>query len=902
MATTNPAIREPTVDVFQTVAPTAAAAPRVGLAPLCVAANYYWLRATDDSGNYNSDSLMGTYEDDGNTYTYALPNLEEGATFDADSLSVDMVIGSSALALDGPDDETVVIDSTADSVAPSGGDFLLTDSIQVFTGAGGSGIVASAEIDEADYMVRMQGTDGQTHDFIINAVAPTTLTIEQTPEGVNPSNSALDYEVVLNPTKFIVNSAALAASLRVNSSTASLTVDGDTPGSADVTFTANTTNFPGNDGNSITVDVQNTGTESITVTGTDIVITINGGTTTGTDVETLVNGDSSALYLVSVAVGATPGGLAGVTAGAQNLAGGSHIVYTAPTAGAAGNGKRIRYALAPNPGDPLSLQLNADDLTIILENSGGSEASTDTEIAAAITGDSVVSDFVTATAYGGTGVPTVSLLATYTNLAGGYDANSVTVDADLIGTTGITANLYVEYRALSLKWTSEASVSSTGNAPQLVSASDIDELEDLVGELTDDNPLGLMMYKALQNNPGGTVYGLGVDAVSDLFPDGTDEAWQRAADFLQGETPYFYAIGSQRDAVHDIFIALSDLMNGDGLTVPAVMETFLFINKEMPTETPDELLANEDDDLNGTGPTYTASENFYELGVEAGDVLVIGDGSTGPVELQSGLNGWELDDAAEGTPYTLTVTSSGPYTSATNEDWFVYRPGTSLFVGGTWLKDQVANTINQINAAISNRKVSSTFPDNVTISVDGVQKNVEGFYADAAQIGQCAAQAVSQSKTRQSLIGVENVRNSSDFFSNKQLNVIQGGGVWTRYVATPGGSVQNRFALTTDVSSPLTKNPTSTWQVDKYARLIRSIVRRTLAGTITLSLLDDISIKMDQVGRHMTDSQELSRAAVETVEQGNGTTAPIDRIIVRGEASPLQPNNGIEFYLSVASQ
>jgi len=899
MAQVNPSIREPSVDIFQQVAPTAAATPRVGLAPVCIAANYFWMRAQDSSGNFNSDALMGTYEDDDNTWTYALPNLEDGSTFDADSLEVYMKIGSSSQQFDGPDSETTVIASTADSVAPNGANFDLTDAIQVFTGAGGSGIVADGDIDGADYVVRMEGTDGLEHDFTIATVSTTVLEIRPTAGGVNPSNSELDYEVILNPTKYVVNSAAIAAAHRVNSATASYLLDTAT---GDVTFTANPTNFPGNDGNSITVDVQDTGSETIAISGRDIVITIDAGVTTAAGVKALVDGSSEALYLVSAAV-TQAGTVDSGTAGAQSLAGGSHIVYTAPTAGAAGNAKRIRYVKATNPGDPLALQLNGNDLTVILENSGGSEASTDTEIAAIIAGDATVAAFVTATAYGGAGVPTASLLSTYTNLSGGYDANSVTVDANLIGTVGITAELYVEYRALSKRWTSEASTATTGNEPQMISASDVDTLETLVGELTDDNPLGLMMYLALQNNPGGTVYGLGVDEVSDLQPDGTDTAWTRAIDFMKGETPYFYAIGSQRDSVHSQWITFIDYMNGDGVTEAAVMECFLLINKEIPSETPDELLANKDDDLNGAGgggSTYTGSENFYLLGIQANDVLVIGDGSAGETELQNGLLGYTVAAAVEGTPYTLTTTEGTP-PAAVNADWAIYRAGTALYVGGTWLKDSMAETINQINGEISNRKVSSTFPDNVTLTVDGVQKNVEGFYGDAAQVGQCSAQPVSRSKVRQTLTGIEAIRYSSDFFSNEQLDVIQGGGTWVRHVVVPGGSVQTRHALTTDVTSPLTYNPTSAWQVDKYARLVRSAVKRTLGSTITLSLLDDIAMKIDNVGRHMVDSQELARASVDTIAQGDGTTAPIDTIIVEGEASPLQPNNGIRFYLTIAS-
>jgi hypothetical protein len=194
----------------------------------------------------------------------------------------------------------------------------------------------------------------------------------------------------------------------------------------------------------------------------------------------------------------------------------------------------------------------------------------------------------------------------------------------------------------------------------------------------------------------------------------------------------------------------------------------------------------------------------------------------------------------------------------------------------------------------------SSFPDTCIVSIEGVQRTLAGFFLNAAQVGQCTAQAVSKSKYRQTLSGIDGIRFSQEFFSSTQLDVIQGGGTWV-YHQLPSGAVTTRHSLTTDITSPLTRNPTSTWQVDKYSRLVRNAVRRTLGSTITLSLLDEISMKIRAVGKIQVDKAELSRSSVSSIEQGDGTTADIDQIIVRGEASPLQPNNGIQFFITISA-
>lgn len=117
-----------------------------------------------------------------------------------------------------------------------------------------------------------------------------------------------------------VSLAALPASkdlvgtgLAQGQTAASLTVG---TGTAELVFTANR---PGTPGNNITVELKTGGAGAIAVTGTDIVVTLNTGTTDADAVKALVDGDTDATRLVQVTSGGA--GVVAVTA-ATALSGG----------------------------------------------------------------------------------------------------------------------------------------------------------------------------------------------------------------------------------------------------------------------------------------------------------------------------------------------------------------------------------------------------------------------------------------------------------------------------------------------------------------------------------------------------------------------------------------------------
>ena len=121
-------------------------------------------------------------------------------------------------------------------------------------------------------------------------------------------------------------------------------------------------------------------------------------------------------------------------------------------------------------------------------------------------------------------------------------------------------------------------VTALATTPALLTFEDTTDLDDALEPVNTDNPLALMIYFMLINAPGITVTGLGVDAVSADYPDGTDTAYARALTFLEAQEVYALAPGTQEPVVHQLFITHVDTASDPD----AKGERIVFINPEMP--------------------------------------------------------------------------------------------------------------------------------------------------------------------------------------------------------------------------------------------------------------------------------------------------------------------------------
>jgi hypothetical protein len=176
------------------------------------------------------------------------------------------------------------------------------------------------------------------------------------------------------------------------------------------------------------------GSEVVTVDSSlNINIQIQDGVTTNLQIKTAIEATANSLTglsagdLVSVVITGGHNSDTNTTVKSAALVGGTaaikasltigHLIYTAQTAGVAGNSIRVKYT----SGSSLTISVSTDDITIQLKNDG---SSTNALIAAAVAASSPANALVSTKSDGlaMSFIPTVAMASAFQSLAGGADA------------------------------------------------------------------------------------------------------------------------------------------------------------------------------------------------------------------------------------------------------------------------------------------------------------------------------------------------------------------------------------------------------------------------------------------------------------------------------------------------
>lgn len=191
------------------------------------------------------------------------------------------------------------------------------------------------------------------------------------------------------------------------------------------------------------------GSEVVTVDSSlNITVQISSGVSTNLQIKTAIDATAGSLTglsagdLVSVAITGGHNSDTQVTVKSAALAGGTavskafltigHLVYTAHTAGTAGNSIRVKYT----SGGSLSVSVSSSDITVQLKNDG---SSTNALIKAAITASGPAAALVDTASDGiaTSFVPTVAMASSFLSLSGGTAAVAASI---ILQDLTITAN------------------------------------------------------------------------------------------------------------------------------------------------------------------------------------------------------------------------------------------------------------------------------------------------------------------------------------------------------------------------------------------------------------------------------------------------------------------------------
>jgi hypothetical protein len=417
-----------------------------------------------------------------------------------------------------------------------------------------------------------------------------------------------------------------------------------------------------------------------------------------------------------------------------------------------------------------------------------------------------------------------------------------------------SADLYIQYTGLRLD------VSPRADNASLLSISDTETLQQVLSPLNESNPLGLAMFFQVINAPGIACKAMGVGDTSASEPNGTLLAYTEVAGFIQSEEVYAICPLTRDRTVFDMFREHVDFMSsaaqkGERIllqcpldptrAVDTVVASGLSANS---TATENQLVldSNPNQGLvdNGINPALTIDEDedvYVEITVATGSIEEVRRYS---VESVNGVlvtfrttfsSGFNVDGFYTTTDLTETIV---------NVDWSMKIRGEELLIPGSSLpdKDRIADTVAALNNAISNRRVTSLFPETVVATIEGSDQLIESFYAGAAMTGMIASNPPQQGFTNLPMVGFTGVKGSNDTFSTQQLNRMAGGGTYILVQDVEGGPLTSRHQLTTQLTSIETRELSITKVVDFVAKFMRAGLRNYI-GTfnITQPFLDMLS-------------------------------------------------------------
>jgi hypothetical protein len=442
------------------------------------------------------------------------------------------------------------------------------------------------------------------------------------------------------------------------------------------------------------------------------------------------------------------------------------------------------------------------------------------------------------------------------------------------------APIYLSYSAV------RRDVSPRAKNPGLLRIDSIARLEGALSPVSARNPLALGLFFALINAPGVEVTGLGVDRVSADAPFGTVEAFTRAAEFLEAFETYAIA-----PLTHDLSVAQVFRTHVGFMSEPEQKgERIVLFNPRRPTERLDTLVAS------GTNGNSVGGAGLgFDTGVTNLSALLLNAGinPTGTIPVSAGVF---LDIASDDKRYSVESVTGSQITIRTafgageNEDGYYSTtalnasPLPNVLVGetfavrirGTPLKapdgtpdrQAIAEAYQALGETFQSRRFWMTGPDTVAATLGGVEQAIPGFYMNAAIAGMIAQQPPQQSFTNFPMAGFTRVIGSSDFFSERQMNLMAAGGTYLIVQDSAGAPLVCRHALTTDLTSIETRTDSITKIVDFVAKFLRRGVRNFVGRfNITQGFLDALGSVIQGLLGFLVENGILISASLNNIIQ-----------------------------------
>lgn len=476
------------------------------------------------------------------------------------------------------------------------------------------------------------------------------------------------------------------------------------------------------------------------------------------------------------------------------------------------------------------------------------------------------------------------------------------VDTAARATVAKDLNVYLAYDALRLDVTPAKKASDFN----LLRIGALSALEDELAPVDTQNPLALGLYYALLNAPNLEVTGCGVDETNDGAPEGTADAYARAFEFLESKEIYAIVPLTHSSDVGSIAAVHANVMSepANGL------ERIALLNPMRPTRKASTLVASGAR-ANVNGPP----SDVVQTGVANLQALLAAAGKPGPNYTEG--DGVYLMFEGDANHYLVQGVASGAVTVnngplADNQDGFYFEgEGSAIFeeilvdrpftvaIRGAAVANRTdeAAAYGDIGRGYKSKRVIVVAPDTAKTTLDGLEAAVPGYYMAAALAGVKSSKLPSQPMTEGTIAGFTGVVGSQERYSEPQLRIMAGGGIWIMYQDADGQPVRTRHQLTTDVGTLLTRESSITDALDYAAKTLRSTFRNFVGRfNITTGLIEALNLVCDGVRDFFITNGIFAAFDVVALEQDAGDP---DQLSVIADVHTLKPLNKIRITMRV---
>ena len=317
----------------------------------------------------------------------------------------------------------------------------------------------------------------------------------------------------------------------------------------------------------------------------------------------------------------------------------------------------------------------------------------------------------------------------------------------------------------------------------IMTISDTSERLGMLGDDTDENPLGLAVQLALDNTTKQ------VFAVSLKETDGALE-WSIAGELLENFKAGYALVPLTQDlSVLSYFKTHCTQMS----TPENAAWRVLIANTAIPTT---KQIVAKPTDTNTTGVAKVVGSNkylsdltetFISKLVTPGDTLVV----TASAE-STAVGSWIIDEVINET--TLAVQGFNALTNLEDGETITY------YIVRNLTRRQRAEEVAATSRNFGSNRVWHVQPDTIGVEVQGAVKFLPGYYLCAAVGGITSGFPIQQGFTNISLAGISDLSNSNFYFRKDELNLMAQDGTCLFVQDVQQGIPYCRHALTTDMT------------------------------------------------------------------------------------------------------